>query len=456
MSVYGTLFRHVLLPAYEQGVKRRPTARILRQLERTQWSSLDELHAMQVRDLRRLLEHAHAHVPWYRKKLDEVGLRPGDFESIEDLAKLPLLTRAAAREAGDSRRSTAPPFPQVMKSTSGTMGQPLAFGYDVGSEYWRQAVKLRGYAWAGYRQGEPSLHYWGASAKPPPRLQQAKIGVDRLLRRETYVNCTLRDDASMAAAVEEIERTKPKTLLCYTQAGADLARFVNARGLRTWDTIPVICGAERLFPADREALEQAFGPAVFETYGCRELMLIATECEAHDGLHQSMENLIVEVVVTEGERQRPALPGEVGEVVVTDLHNFGMPFIRYANGDLAQQGDGKRCSCGRNHLRLGPIEGRVTETLRDGSGGRVSGLVFNVMFASALAASVKQFQAVQRKDGSITLKLVPEANARLDEGALETIRATCRDYLKGVDVQTEIVGEIPLTKGGKRQVVVVE
>ncbi len=456
MSVYGTLFRSALLPAWEQGVKRRPTAGIHRELLRTQWSSLDALVAMQERDLRKLLAHAHAHVPWYRAKMDEIGARPEDIRTVDDLRRLPLLTRAAAREAGDRRRSTAPPFPEVMKSTSGTMGQPLAFGYDVGSEYWRQAIKLRGYGWAGCHPGEASFHYWGASAKPPPRLQKVKIGVDRFIRRETYVNCTLRDDASMADAVAKIRATRPKSFLCYTQAGADLARFILARGLRTWDTIPVICGAERLLPADREALEQAFGPAVFETYGCRELMLIGTECEAHDGLHQSMENLIVEVIVTEGDRQRPAEPGEVGEVVITDLHNFGMPFIRYANGDLAQQGDGKRCSCGRSHLRFGPIEGRVTETLRDGTGARVSGLVFNVMFASALAAQFKQFQAVQKKDGSITLKLVPEASARVDDGALETIRTTCRQYLKGVDVRTEIVDDIPLTKGGKRQVVVVE
>ncbi len=455
-SIYGALFREVLFPAYEQGVRRRPTLRLLRQLEKSQWSSLDELQSGQARDLRALLHHAYANVPWYRDKLAEIGARPEDFRNASDLAKLPLLTRAASREAGDARRSTSPPLPMVAKSTSGTMGQPLTFAYDLDSEYWRQAVKARGYGWAGYRPGEPSFHYWGAAAGKQKPLQRNKIKVDRFLRREVYVNCTLRDDASMAEAVARIRTVKPKAFVCYTQAGADLARYINAHGLRSWDTIAVLCGAERLFPADREALEKAFGPAVFETYGCREVMLIGSECAEHDGLHQSMENLIVEVVVTENGRERAASPGEIGEVVVTDLHNYGMPFIRYANGDLAQQGDGRACRCGRNLLRFGPIEGRVTETLRDGQGGRVSGLVFNVMFASALASSFKQFQAVQHKDGSITLKLVPVAAGPIDESALAAIRKTSATYLKGVDVRTEVVDEIPLSKTGKRQVVIVE
>ena len=96
----------------------------------------------------------------------------------------------------------------------------------------------------------------------------------------------------------------------------------------------------------------------------------------------------------------------------------------------------------------------MTETLRDGEGGRVSGLVFNVMFASVLAASVRQFQVVQHKDGAITLKLVPQRP--LAESDHQAIAATCGKYLKGVAVRTEVVAEIPPSKSGKRQVVVVE
>ena len=135
---------------------------------------------------------------------------------------------------------------------------------------------------------------------------------------------------------------------------------------------------------------------------------MATECDAHAGLHMSMETLVVEVVVRDGHNgtSRAGTPGELGEVVVTDLTNHAMPFIRYANGDLAVAGDSGACPCGRALPRLASVEGRVTETLIDGSGARVNGLVFNVVIAH-LAHAIRQFQVVQHKDRSVTLRVAP-------------------------------------------------
>ena len=454
IDLYGRLFQRVLYPGYEEWLRKRPTLQRLRYLEQTQWRSLDELAAQQEADLRRLVRHAYAYVPYYRQRFDAVGARPEDIRTVADLARLPKMTRDQARDTLESRASTVGPAPTIRKTTGGTTGQPLLFGYDLDSEYWRQAVKLRGYAWAGYQVGDRTVHYWGAPTRPlPPRRTRAKVFVDRRIKRERYFNCTLRSDKEMMRVVEHIRRARPQAFVCYTQAGADLARFILERGLRDWGTIPVLCCAERLFPADREKLEEAFGPSVFETYGCREVMLIASECEAHDGMHLSYENLIVEVVVTEDGRERPARPGETGEMVITDLHNLGMPFIRYANGDLAVAGTSERCACGRTLPRIQSVDGRSADTLRDGHGNRVGGLVFNLIF-SVLAQTVRQFQAVQHPDGSITLKLIPTSS--LDDTAQGHIRKNLQQYLPGVQVRTEVVAEIPPSKSGKRQVVIVE
>ena len=451
---YGPLFQRVLYPTWETRLRKRPTLQRLAYLDKTQWRSLDELFATQFGELRRLLDHAYRNVPFYRRKLDAAGVTPGDVKSVDDLIKLPRMTRDEARDTLEERCSTVDPKPRVRKTTGGTTGQPLLFGYDIDSEYWRQAVKLRGYGWAGYHVGDRTLHYWGAPTRPlPPVKTRAKIFVDRLMKREHYMNCTLRSERDLLSVVSAIRKEQPKAILCYTQAGADLARFILERGLRAWDTIPVLCCAEGLFPADRKKLEEAFGDAVFETYGCREVMLIGTECEAHAGLHLSTENLAVEVVVHENGKDRPAAPGESGEIVLTDLHNYGMPFIRYTNGDRAVQGTLERCPCGRTLPRLQAVDGRSADTLTDGNGNRVGGLVFNLIF-SVLASTVRQFQAVQHKDRSVTLKLIP--TDKLDDVARDHIHKNLARYLPGIPVRLELVTEIPPSRSGKRQVTIVE
>jgi phenylacetate-CoA ligase len=464
MDLYQSLFSRVLYPAWEGGLRRRPTLQRLRYLEQTQWRPRAELDAIQAGGLRRLLTHAYANVPHYRRQFEAAGLTPHDIAGAADLVKLPILGRDVARDTVEDRTARAGATVEIRKSTSGTMGRPLVFGYERASEHWRHAMKMRGYGWAGYHVGQRSLHYWGAgppagNKKPTlaSRFTALKVKGDRALRREHYMDCGRRGEREMDEVVSAIRRERPEVLVCYSQAIADLARHVVGRKLRDWDTIPVICGAERLYPADRVVVEQAFGPAVFETYGCREVMLMATECPSHAGLHTSMETLVVEVVVREGEgaagTSRPARPGELGEVVVTDLTNHAMPFIRYANGDLAVPAEPGVCSCGRAHPRLASIEGRVTETLVDGSGARVNGLVFNVVIAH-LAHAIRQFQVVQHKDKSVTLRVAPTSTYGPDIEAV--LRQTWERYLAGVKVSLELVPDIPVAASGKRQVVVVE
>ena len=454
-DLYGIVFQKLLHPGWETGLRRRPTLAHLKRLERTQWCSSDELKAFQEAELNKLLDHAYANVPHVRKRFDRAGLVRSDIRRVEDLGRLPVLTRDEATREFPARKSTVEPLPVIDKMTSGTTGNPLCFAYDLGSEYWRQATKLRGYAWAGYRLGDRSLHFWGAPGGVERRKMslRLKMAIDQSFRREYYVDCTERSEEYLSGVVRQIREKKPSVIVCYAQAGAMLARHVIETKSRTWNDISVICAAERVFPSDRAAMAEAFGPGVFETYGSRETMLLAGECEAHEGLHVPMENIVIEVIVRDGERERPAAPGELGEVAVTDLHNLGAPFIRYLNGDLAILRKDERCGCGRYLTRLEAVEGRTTDTLRDGAGRPVSGMFFNVLFA-ALAHKVRQFQVVQRKDRAIDLRIVPAS--LFDDALLETVKSNCARFLPGVELRTEIVQELTAQPNGKLRVVVVE
>ncbi|MSP59638.1 MAG: phenylacetate--CoA ligase family protein [Myxococcales bacterium] len=343
----------------------------------------------------------------------------------------------------------------MAKTTSGSTGQPLEVRYSTESQHWRDATRWRGFGWAGYRMGDKAIHLWGVPVLTPSPLARAKLALDRRLRRDLYVSCMVRSRENLLAMVRLIARERPDALVGYGQALADLARFVTAEGLRSWETIPVIYGAERLWPHDRAALAEAFGPAVFETYGCREFMLIGAECEAHDGLHASAENLIVEILVRAPDGStRPARPGEQGEVAVTDLHNLACPFIRYLIGDLATARAPGPCACGRTLPRFGPVQGRITDTMRDADGNRVEGMVFNLLFLH-LAEHTRQFQVVQRADRRLTLKIVPTAGG-LPERAESVLREFVGKYVRGVPLEIEVVREIPLSSTGKLHRVIVE
>jgi phenylacetate-CoA ligase len=453
-TVYGEVFRRVLQPVWETGLRWRPLLDYWHYLERTQWASRDELEGMQLAQVQKLLRHAWQNVPFYRKRMEQAGLGPDGVRHLEDVRKLPIVYRVEANANSEARKSPAPPLPTMKKVTSGSSGVPLAFGYDVDSDYWRNAVKMRGYGWAGWRPGDPVVHFWGAVAKKTSLKTRLWVKADRAFRREYMFDCGTRGEAELLAIIDLIKKVRPTMLVCYTQAAADLARFLLERPhLKPFDTIPVLCGAERLFPADREIMEKVYGKGLFETYGSREVMLMGAETEAHEGLLVPMENILLDVIVRENGKERLAEPGETGEVVVTDLHNFGMPFIRYANGDLATMGPRAPSPCGRHHMRLSAIEGRVTETLTDAKGAPVNGLVFNVMF-STLGYTVRQFQAVQHKDRSVTLRVVP--NEKFDADAKKIVYAQAEKYLTGLPFKLEIVQDIATSPSGKRHVVVVE
>jgi phenylacetate-CoA ligase len=454
MDLYGPLLERALFPAYE-AARGRPTVPLLRYLRATERWSVDALRDLQLGFLRRLLRHAYQHTAHYRDAMEHRALHPEDFTSLDLLHALPLLDRETVRATMNTRRAGAPPRAVVKKSTSGTTGEPVVVMYNAESRHWRDAIRWRGYGWAGYRIGMRALHYWGLPPAQASWFQRRKVALDHAFKRDLYVDCTPRGDDALIDAVKKLRAYRPQVMIAYSAGAGALARFINLHGMRDWDAFPVLLGAERLWSHDRQDIERAFGPA-FETYGCREVMLMASECETHAGMHESMENMIVELVVREpGGHTRAAQPGEPGEVVITDLHNLACPMIRYVLGDVAVALPFGACACGRTLLRVGPVEGRTTETLRDGRGNPVGGLVFNILFG-VMDQVAKQFQVVQKQDGSVVMKVVPQFGKRLPDVNCQAIRAFADKYLPGAPFAIEHVVDIPLTSAGKRKVVVVE
>jgi phenylacetate-CoA ligase len=455
LDPYAGLVDRALFPIWETLLKRRKTLHHRALLAKSERWSLDELRQLQQVKLKKLLSHAYLHVPHYRERFFATDFHPDQFRSLEDLERLPILSREEAQATVEARTSLGPPEVAYRALTGGTLGSSLSFGYDRETEAWRQAARLRAWGWAGYRVGARTLYYVGVNhGLYPPKGEQLRTLLERRLKRERYVSCMVRDDPGLERLASELRQKPPAAIVCYPRACADFARYVCERGLRSWPDIAILCHGEKLFESDRRAIREAFGPRVFETYACREMWMVASECQAHDGLHVTMENVLVEVLVRERDRVRRATPGETGEVVLTDLNNLAMPFIRYAIGDVAPAVRYDGCACGRTLPRLQYLEGRTVETLRGPAGKRISSTLFEQIMMNTLGATMKEFQIIQRRGGAIVLKIVPARG--FTDHAVERTLDESRAMVPGLEITAEVVPALPHEPTGKRRVVLVE
>lgn len=444
--------------AKEERFNSRKTKEVLDYLKRSEFLSADEVHAHQVASLKTLLVHAGKNTEYYKNIFAEAGFNPEAVRERADLLKLPVLSKLDLRKNTKLLLAKEMPSgingPNIVKKTSGSTGEPTVIQYSANSEEWKQAYRLLGWGWAGYGIGEKTFLYWGAAYEKPSRAQRVKMGIDRALKNERYFDSLRQDVESNKEAIRQFRAFKPKVLIAFPQSLAILAQWVNENGLRDWDDVPVIAGGEAVLDRDRLAIQRAFGP-VFETYGCREMMLLGAECEFHNGMHLTEENVLTEVTRDGGSEL--AAPGEPGNVVTTDLHNYAMPLIRYENGDLAKiMDESSVCDCGRNGLRrLECVVGRRADTMRAKDGSTVPGIAFHQAFSyTAGDDAVRRFQVHQKADGSVTVKVVRGKKFQME--SVQRMVDIASSYLKGQKVELVFVDDIPVQVMGKFKNVIVD
>lgn len=439
-------WRKVLYPLYESGVRRRGTLRYLAEYERQQWWTEEDLRALQWKKTLALLRHAQEHVPFHRERWQALGLDWRDLEAPEHFAQVPLLTKDDIRENHD--RLVAAPFrgKTLRKSTGGSTGQPVHIEYTRESDERRQAVAMRGYAWAGARPGRKSAYLWGGDIGEVPAWKRAKKWLHQAVQRRRYLNSFHLGDSTMDAYVEILRRFDPDIVVAYTSPLHRLAQHCLAHGLKPIHPESVLTGAEPLPDFQRRDIEAAFGAPVFNTYGCREVMLIASECPEHDGLHANIDHLVVETVDAQG------ADAPEGRVVLTDLHNWGFPLIRYVNGDLASRMAGA-CTCGRGLPRLRSVDGRVADTLRTADGKVVAGIFFPHLMKDV--PGVETFQVVQKSLTALEIAIVRREG--FTPASPEFVEREVRKVFgEAIDVRFTFPDTIPLTASGKRRVAVSE
>lgn len=426
---------------------------VLAQLERSQWLPGDELERLQCLQLTSLLAHAHATVPFYRERLSRAGYAPGMTVTRKLLAAVPRLARAELQGLGDTLLA-APPHdahrPIGIVRSSGSTGIPVQVRTTQVTKLLWDAITLRDHQWHGRdyslklvairaEASRPtddtdgvSGHSWG----PPVSLLQP-TGPAALLDVSVVVERQLPWLIAQA----------PGYLLTYPSNALALAKLSLARGVRFPTLRELRLFGEVVDEEVRAVCGEAWGVPVTDLYSANEIGYMALQCE-RGAYHVQSESVWVEVVDDAG---RACAPGEVGRVVVTSLHNFAMPLIRYELGDYAEVG--APCPCGRGLPVLSRILGRTRNMLVMPDGSRRWPLLGWREFRKI--APVIQHQMVQRSLDLIEVRLVVERP--LTAGEEDLLRVRIQEALGYPFLLTfAYLPEIPRTRSRKYEEFVCE
>ena len=383
-------------------------AMLLWQLEQTQWWPPERLHTQQLRQLDALLRHAHGHSAYYRAQLDAAGYRPGQPLDEAQWQRLPVLRRADLQAHGPALRcSRHPPAhgSSFVARSSGSTGSPVSVTRTQLNQLFYEALNVRNLLW---HRTDFSLRAAGVQMMPDPAMAQPPHGIHTpgwphpipALYGPGGDQVGLDSTASLDAQADWLLAVNPAYLHGYPTALRELGRVLAERGRRPPALRELRVTSEPVTATIRAELEASYGVPVVDNYSCMEAGLLAMQCPDHaDVLHVLAEAVRLEVLRPDGSA---CAPGESGEVVITDLHNFAQPLIRYAVGDYAEAAP--PCACGRGLPALRRVLGRERNFVRLPGGARQEPGLERAFLDGP--ASVRQFQLVQHSPEDIEVRLV--------------------------------------------------
>lgn len=401
-----------------------------------------EMEAWRDARLRALVAYAHQRVPYYRRVMDERGVRPEHVRGAADLPLLPLLDKEKVRAHADELLARGvPAAARDRVSTGGTSGAPLRLWIDrdrsstewafmtwqwqaVGFQLGDRRAVLRSHVLRGAAGGR--IHEWH------PLLDELALSTFHLTRE------------TLPRYLDVVARYRPEFLHAYPSAAERLARLLeDVPAGRRPRFRALLMGSENFYPAQRELVERSFGCRALAWYGHSEKCLLGGGCEVSDDYHFFPQYGVLEVVDEAG---RPVGPGGTGTLVGTSFLNRVMPFLRYATDDLGVWAEGP-CGCGRAYPRLSRVEGRWQGERLYGTGGRVFTMTALNTHGDAFER-VQRFRLRQERVGEVTVLVVPEPGFGPADAAriADEYGGRCGHSIR---FTVEVVDDLPLTGRGK-------
>lgn len=400
--------------------------RMLPDLRASQYWSLEEQHSYQSQRLVAVFRHHYENTPGYRELCMLHGLSVDSVRGIEDIERLPVVQRSwlqnNSRVVNDRYRFGA------LMHTGGSTGEPLEYMGCRRYHRLREQAHLRGWGYFGLR--DPSEFIVLASA-------QARLATAKNLSGEL-------DSENAKTVIEALNSPECRYVRGYASSICIVAIYMLQQGVRNQFVRAFDLISENVYDWQREAISAAFPRAeIYEEYCCNDGAASGWECHAHSGLHEAVERAIIEL-------------SDTGEMIVTDLWNRAMPFIRYLNGDFLVSRTLEPCPCGRTLPRI-RVRGRTNDILVTPHG-PVSP-TYLMMWAAGYGYTgalhnkgFSQMQYVQEPGYRLTVNLV--RNEHYTEADLWRLREQVARICRDMTVKYRFVDRIETTSSGKRRFIV--
>ncbi|HQH26860.1 MAG TPA: hypothetical protein PLP17_05635 [Oligoflexia bacterium] len=408
--------------------------RLKQRFDRNQWLDYGAVQAYQFSRIREILDHALHHVAYYQKLFSDHGLHLAQIKTPDDLQKIPLLTKDLLRRnytalAADNARS----FKPQKLSTSGTTGSAIEFLADRHSNVLEFVYYWRYWGWFGYRLGDPfaelSAEYFIA------RDQQHTVPFcHQPLLRRLLLNSVCLAAEHAASYIRALRKYQPrflKGLASNLYLLALLCRNSAAHRVR-FDAI--FSQGERLLPHQRQTIEETFSCKVYDSYGHMERTAAISQCP-HGNYHVHSDYGLVHLERNDSDIACALSPDQyLAEVIGTSLHNYAMPLIRYATGDLVRVSKNPAyCSCGRSFPTVESIIGRNVDIIVTPDGRAVTAI----------------YLAFDQTPGLLLAQAVQEQVDVL------VVRYDCAEYMKE-NVEQQLINNLRKFTGPQMRLVLVK
>ena len=418
-------------------------------LKDSEWWNEQQIETYQLSQLKKLMDHAYTNVPYYKTLFDKYGLKPSDINTIEDLQKIPFLTKEIVRE--NIRYLKARNYPEYKfeyVTSGGSSGIPLGL-FD---EKFVRVSKSTAYFKMVLNRFDCSLYdkhvdmrgYIVISSKNKDKFWGYSLFGRRLCLSSYHMN-----EENLPKYIEKIRRFRPKFLITYPSSLTVLAIYMKKNNIEPFKTVKgIICLGESLYDWQRELFEETLCCKVFGSYGHAEQVASGASCEKSNYYHFFPDYGIIELIGNNGKLVKKE--GEIGEIVATGLNNFICPFIRYRTGDLGIC-TSEKCSCGRNYPMVKNIFGRAQEYLINKDNSYMPMAAVNMH--SNIFDNVRQCQFYQEKRGEAILRIV-KTDAYGKEDTEKIKKEFALRLGNDFHIDIEFVDEIKKTMRGKHSYLV--